>query len=80
MRLRHYMYRGETYVRGVCHDNIAFYMFLPTKIDRAAVFRHGDQNHITMARAVISASPRNRICEANEMLSSRRATHHENPV
>lgn len=36
MRLRHYTYRGETqYVHGVCHDNIAFYMFLPTKIDRA---------------------------------------------
>lgn len=53
--------------------NIAFYMFLPAKIDHAPV-RHGDQDHITMvcARAVISASTRNRICEANETPSFQR--------
>jgi len=48
-----YVSRRNAYVHGVCHDNIAFYMLLPTKIDRAP-FRHGDQNHITMVRVAIS--------------------------
>jgi len=53
--------------------NITFYMFLPAKIDHALV-RHGDQDHITIvyARATISASRRNRICEVNEMPSFQR--------
>lgn len=58
MRLRHYMHRGETrmsmaFVTITLHFT-CFYMFLPTKIDRAS-FRHGDQNHITMVRVVTSA-------------------------
>jgi hypothetical protein len=65
-----YVSQRNAYVRGVCYGNIAFYMFLPVKIDHAHV-RHGDQDHMTIACAcaVISAKlPRNRIWEANETL------------
>jgi len=38
------------YVRGVCHDNIAFYMFLPAKIDRAPVSTWWSKSHNNGAR------------------------------
>lgn len=67
-------YRDEArYVRSVCHGNIAFYMpfYRPKLITR--LFRHSDQDRITIARAVISASPEKPdTCEANETPLSRR--------
>jgi len=54
MRLRHYMYRGETCMSvAFVTITLHFTCFYRPKLI-ARLFRHGDQNHITMVRVVIS--------------------------